>query len=366
MRGMRPLAVGCLTALATLLIAAGAEATPRDFWGVYAFNLPSLEESELMNETGVEISRVQFDWREIEPQAPDVFGQRTYDWVEMDAWVGNLARNGVATQALLLGSPRWLTPSTLHTPMKTSEGQEGWAAFVRAVVDRYGRGGSFWVANPTIPAVPIEVFQIWNEQNSSSRYRPKPDVDEYAGLLRLAEREIRQADPKARVLLGGMFGTPNDLNDSDGSMPAWDFLDKLYALPGAASRFDAVGVHPYSPNLRGVRYQLKKIRASMRKAGDGATAVEVTELGWSSGTSDSFFFFAGRKGQARKLDAAVGMLLEKRRKWNIERIVWLAWRDTQSTEGCGYCEKFGLVKEDLRPKPSFKIFKQYATSARPR
>ncbi len=361
---LRSCAVGVLAALIVLVSAADASALPRKFWGIFPFDLPTTEETGLMRESGIGISRVQFDWRSIEPQPPNVFGQHDYRWAATDAWVGNLARGGIAAHALVLGSPGYLTESNAHTPLQAQGGGGYWRHYVRAVVARYGRGGEFWTANPTIPHRPIKVFQIWNEQNSSARYKPKPKPTEYADLVRIAESEIHAADPKARVVLGGMFGTPNSLDKGDGSVPAWDFLKQLYAIDGFKSRFDAVAVHPYAPDLRGVRYQLRMIRRAMKKAHDGATPIEVTELGWSSGKPGTFFFFKGRKGQAKMLDESFKLLLKKRRKWNIERLMWISWRDTERFKGCGYCEKFGLLREDLSPKPSFHDYVRYAKRGR--
>ena len=38
----------------------------------------------------------------------------------------------------------------------------------------------------------------------------------------------------------------------------------LLQQPGVPQYVDAVGVHPYSPDIRGVRYQLKIMRAQLR------------------------------------------------------------------------------------------------------
>ncbi len=61
--------------------------------------------------------------------------------------------------------------------------------------------------------------------NTVQRYRPKPDPQEYAKLLGIAGTEIRQADPGAEILPGGMFGTPQTPNSYD----AWDFMRMLLA-----------------------------------------------------------------------------------------------------------------------------------------
>ena len=51
--------------------------------------------------------------------------------------------------------------------------------------------------------LPIRVWQILNEQNSSKYFAPKVDVKKYAKLLKAASAAIYQQDRKADVVLGG-------------------------------------------------------------------------------------------------------------------------------------------------------------------
>ena len=45
----------------------------------------------------------------------------------------------------------------------------------------------------------------------------------------------------------------------------WRFLDRLYGFKGAKKTFDAVAIHPYSPNIKGIEYQLKKRAGGHRR-----------------------------------------------------------------------------------------------------
>jgi hypothetical protein len=63
-------------------------------------------------------------------------------------------------------------------------------AFAAAVAARYGVGGSFWAANPQLPYLPIEQFEIWDEANSDNFWIYIPnnawtnaDAAAYAQLL---------------------------------------------------------------------------------------------------------------------------------------------------------------------------------------
>jgi GH35 family endo-1,4-beta-xylanase len=349
-----------LAALAALALPAGSSAgLPDDFWGVDSVHEPPSNEFALMKDTGVEVFRMPMSWRSVEPNAPiKVLGQvrHTYDWAATDRIVRRASEQGIQLHAGLIDTPAWVASDARTSPVRSKEGAEGWRDFVAAVVKRYGRGGDFWLENPTLPVNPPIAYQVWNEQNTDGRYLPKPNPKEYARLLTIAGEQIRASEPGAQILPGGMFGTPQTAQ----SMDAWDFMRILLSQPGARRYIDAVGVHPYSPDLRGVKYQLKTMRKALDKAGAADVPLQVTELGWSSGVHDAFFFFKGPKGQARMLRKSFGLMLDKRKKWNLERIIWFSWRDVSKEEqkGCIYCMKFGLLREDLSRKPSYTAFRR--------
>ena len=65
-------------------------------------------------------------------------------------------------------------------------------------------------------------WQIWNEPNLKKYFAPAPSPGQYARLLQISYPSIKQVDPKAQVVLGGMTGR--------GDVSAVDFLKKLYAV----------------------------------------------------------------------------------------------------------------------------------------
>jgi hypothetical protein len=358
---LRPtlLAATILAGIALIAPATGSAKLPDDFWGVDSVHEPPSNEFALMQSTGVEVYRMQLSWRSSEPKPPvELLGtvQRTYDWRVTDRIVRRAAERGIALHAGLIDTPGWVARDARTSPVRTREGRDGWRDFVAAAVDRYGRGGDFWAENPGLPVNPPIAYQVWNEQNTDGRYLPKPNPKEYARLLTIAGAQIRAREPGAQILPGGMFGTPQ----TDKSIDAWDFIRVLLDLPGVRRYVDAVGIHPYSPDLRGVKYQLRKMRKALDRAGADEIPLQVTELGWSSGVHDPFFFFKGPKGQARMLRKSFALMVDKRKKWQIERIIWFSWRDVGrgDAKGCVYCQKFGLLRQDLSRKPSYKVFRK--------
>jgi hypothetical protein len=346
------------------LPATGEASVPAHFWGVDSVTEPTGAEFGLMAQTGVEVYRMPMSWAQIEPSAPvNVAGKevRSYNWAEPDRLITRAAQTGIAPHVTLIDTPYWIDPDPRTSPIRTRKGERGWRDFAAAVVARYGRGGEFWALHPELTVDPPIAYQIWNEMNTVQRYRPRANPKEYAKLLGIAGTEIRAAEPGAEILPGGMFGTPQTPDSYD----AWDFMRILLEQPGARKFIDAVGVHPYSPDLRGVRYQLNKMRATLDKAGLPGIPLQVTELGWSSGVhKDKFFFFKGPRGQARLLKRSFTLFLKNRERWNLERVIWFSWRDVNKEEvppGCTYCRKFGLLHEDLSAKGAYDEYKRFAT-----
>lgn len=330
---------------------------PENFFGVDSVHEPPTAEFELMKQSGLDVFRAPAIWRIVEATPPTVIaGQtfRTYDWSEIDIYFRRAALTGTRIQLGITGTPFWVNPDIDYSPMQSQEGVAGWSDYTLALAERYEAGGSFWKENPGLPVSPPLTYQIWNEQNTSARYKPVANiVGEYAGLLRIAGSQIRSVNPDAEIIPGGMFGTPQ----TEDSLNAWTYMKKLLGKPGTRQYIDAVAIHPYSPDLRGIKFQFKKMRKVLRRADLPGKPIYVTEFGFSSGVSDRFFFFKGRKGQGKWLRKSYKLMIQKRDKWNLERIIWFAFRDVEQREipeGCGFCSKFGLFKTDLRPKPSAK------------
>ncbi len=135
--------------------------------------------------------------------------------------------------------------------------------------------------SPTSTPQPIREWEIWNEPNSSVFWSPKPDPVAYGELIKSSSKTLNKVDPKAQVMSGGMFATPQ----SDGAIVSYDFIDQLYAQDGVDDAIDVVGVHPYGPDLDSVTSQVEDTRKALDKAGSD-TGLWVTEIGWGSDPDD--------------------------------------------------------------------------------
>jgi hypothetical protein len=204
---------------------------------------------------------------------------------------------------------------------------------------------------------PVRSWQIWNEPNFNLYWRPDPAPRRYARLLRAAAGAIRAHDRDAEIVLAGIAPV------RDGIAP-WDFLGRLYQLPGIRRSFDTVALHPYSAGPLDLKQQLDRIRRVIVRAGDRNTAIAVTELGWASAGPGGPGVL-GRRGQARMLRRAFGLLARGRARWRVQRVSWYSWRDTAHSveEGCTFCQHSGLFTRSGEAKPAWASFRRFSDPA---
>jgi hypothetical protein len=344
-------------ALAVCLLSIGLGATgatgasaglPKSYYGVVPQTPLGGGDFSRMAGGGVASIRIKVDWSNIQPTAGGGF-----NWAKTDADLQGATANGISPLLDLVGAPSWATGckhgDCVHVaPVGSRKARRAWKHFCAAVEARYGPGG-------VLGAKSVRDYQIWNEENSSAQYKPHPSPSGYARLLKLAAKSIGGGDSKARIVLGGMFGTPG----SPDAIYSWTFLKHLYKRNGIKKFFDAVALHPYSPNVAGIKAQAQLARRAMKHAGDGHTPVWITELGWASNHSSSQLS-KGVKGQARMLKKGFRLLRHKRHAWNIERVFWYAWQDATRGTICDWCWAAGLVKHDGSDKPAWHAYRKLA------
>ena len=356
------LLVAAAFAALLLLPTAEAGAVGRAFYGVVQAQTPTPAEFETMGATQVGTYRFPLDWSQVQQAEGGPF-----DWSEVDAELENVALNGIEPLPTLYGSPNFIGPHR-EPPLGSSAAEQGWKDFLAAAAERYGPGGEFWTTfaldHPGVDPRPIEWWQVWNEQNSPTFYEPKPSPNQYAELLEISDEALEEVDSGAKVVVGGMFGTPGRKT----AIYSWKFLKRLYQVNGAKRHFDAVALHPYSPNISGLRAQIELARDKMKKVGGRNTPIWITELGWGSAGTKSHPLIKSEKGQKKLLRKSFNLLLDKRGKWKIRRVMWFSWRDPGDGEDiiggvCHWCASAGLFDADLDPKPSFNRFQRF-TGAR--
>lgn len=358
------LSLPLLLSFAVLFVPAGARAVPPGFFGIVPQTSIGAKDLARMRVGGVETLRMPLSW------AGTQHSRRSdYNWSGFDATVAAAAENRIEILPVLSEPPGWATGSSRRMPVDNGRQRRAWAEFVGAAVERYGIRGEFWEehgpgSKKPLPRVPIHAWQVWNEENFF--YFTKPvSPGRYARLLAVSRPAIRRADPRAEIVLGGLFANPKQ--GPPAAMDAIDFLDRLYRSRGVKADFDAVAVHPYAADVGELSRAVEEMRATMIRHGDRRSGLYVTEIGWGSAYNPrAVAFEVGLHGQARELRRAYAYLLANRGRLKLRQVDWFTWKDTQGS--CAFCDSSGLFRQGARfkPKPAWRAFVQVTRRARSR
>ena len=239
-------------------------------------------------------------------------------------------------------SPQWASGS--NSTYAPPQDPETYAAFMRFLAARYSGRVAAW--------------EIWNEPNTDRFWPTGPNATEYVSLLRAAYGAVKEADPAAQVVFGGL--SQND----------YSFVEAAYDA-GAKNWFDVMSVHPYpgphppehssswggriSPN---VFTGYREVRASMLAQNDDKP-IWLTEFGWSTTTTDPWGVTPAQ--QADYLRRAYCVLeqdpyVEVAAWYNLRNNHWNADADEWESQ-------LGLVKSTFERKPSYDAYKGYDPQA---
>ena len=354
-----------------LVPAAASAALPTDFWGIVANEAPEPGQAQTLKQGGVESLRVPINWSAVQPSP----GAEP-DWSSVDPFVRSATEAGISILPFFIGPPSWAIAyegvggarAPVSLPVQTAAQRSAWRELLRLAVFRYGPGGSFWSENPLLPAKPIRIWQIWNEENYKY-FAARPSPSQYGKLVVESFRDLRSADPSARMVLGGLFIQPKggNVKQAPGRIKrayfAADFLEQMYrSTPGVRGKFIAIALHPYSKFYGRLTGEIEEVRAALKKSGDPGRALWLTELSWSSGKPTAANghnqFEKGVQGQTRELTGAFKLLTEKAAAWRIKRVYWFSLTDEPGS--CNFCDGSGLFKKGFVPKPSWSAYKRFA------
>jgi polysaccharide biosynthesis protein PslG len=350
-----------LAALVALLVpvASGGAAggVPKGFFGVAPQGTLTPEDARYMKAGGLESVRFTLIWPAIQPTA-----KSDYDWGYFDEVVEVATQAGLQVLPVINSTPPWLARKSTTLPVKNARQRAAWAAFLGAAVKRYGPGGEFWREHAQVgvnyePAItrpmPIREWQVWNEANFFYFTYPV-STSAYAKLVTISSKAIKRADPGADVVLAGLFGEPTAKGKR--GMPAAEFLDRLYAVPGLRTRFDGVALHPYAVDAETLE-ELTEEFHQVSVDNHDRPKLYVTEMGW--GSQNNFrqvAFEQGIRGQVLQLRDSYRYLIDNQRRLNLKQVDWFSWKDLRGT--CTFCDSVGFFREGARykAKPAWHAF----------
>jgi hypothetical protein len=291
---------------------------------------------------GGSVIRFDLDWARVQPTGP-----ASWDWSAYDRIVSALSARHLTALPILDYTPAWARPSGCASEQCGPADPAAFATFAKAAVTRYAPQG-------------IEVWELWNEQNTS--WLPTPNVSAYGRLLSLTSSAVHAADPAAKVLVGGLAPAVT----AGGTYAPQDFVADLYAA-GLRSSIDGVAVHPYCfPALPGEGQswsgwsQMVAVHDVMTANGDSAKGVWATEFGAPTNGPGSMATYANRAYslhpdhvdldlQARTVDA--GIAAAQTLPW-LRMLLWYSVEDL-GTGSASNVTAYGLLNPNGTTKPAY-------------
>lgn len=359
----RLLAVPVLTCLlvAALVVGNGsAKPLPRPpagFFGIVPQTAVTPQDARYMKAGGIESIRISLPWAGVQPTP-----RSPYNWTGFDQAMEIATRAGLRVLPSIGSPPRWAVKKETTMPVATAKQRNGWSAFLRAAVERYGPGGKFWdehateginyepaIANP----MPIRNWQIWNEPNFFYFAYPV-NTGTFAKLVTISSKAIKSVDPSAKVILGGLFARPKARGVR--GMPATTYLNQLYKKPGFRNRFDGIDLHPYAIDSEELEAMIEEFHEVAVENHD-RPALYITEMGWGSQNDfNQVAFEQGIRGQVRELKSAYSYLLQNDRRLNLKGAYWFSWKDLPGS--CTFCDSVGLFRAGpkFHAKPAWHAF----------
>lgn len=189
-------------------------------YGVFGPPAPFMEQVRTL---GAHLVRVCFTWNQIEPQPG------RYDWSAVDALLDQL-QPGDDLWVTVVSASRWATrQATDFLPASPPRDNAAYQMFVGALVSHCRGIVRYWQCNnePSNPG-------LWSGS-----------AEDYATLASSFAQTVRNADPDARIVLGGCgFDVLSATRDA----PARIFFDEV--LSKAPDSFDLFDIHLYDDPRR--------------------------------------------------------------------------------------------------------------------
>lgn len=358
--------LGLVLALAAgLLLAGGAAAAQAKrsvpplfigatFGGPMLLAPPDVAQAQFpkMSAAGVETIRTPFIWELAQPTKDGPI-----DLAFSDRTVALAAARRMEVMPHIIIAPAWNRLNGSDQRFAPPADASLLAPYVKALVARYGPNGSLWAENPQLPKLPIRNWQFWNEPELQYQWTVPSDVSwsrSYVDALRHFQRAVKEADPAAKVVLAGLTNA------------SWLSLERLYR-DDVKGLFDVAAIHPYTKRPSGVVELVRRFRAVLRRHGDGAKALFVTELGLPASrgrVKSKNSLQTTDRGMATFLEDSYAALAKARRdaRTRVSRVYWYTWASEYEGDMFAFS---GLFRYAGRGQPAARpAYRSFVRTAR--
>jgi len=301
-------------------------------FGVQFYSSPTGARLTYATDAGARWIRKPIAWSVVEPTntTPD-----KYNWSFTDSWVIEATQEGVHLILTLRGQPSWAAIYPQGPVTNTADLLE----YVGALVERYDGDGV-----DDAPGSPVvQHFELYNEPDRVDRWGHNGSG--YAELLRTLRPVVKEANPQANLVFGGMA---LDWFEDQGGPFDRQFLDDALAACSGHDCFDVMNFH-YFPGFRtgweqygaDIIGKTNYVRQRLAEHGFQDMPVIVTETTWCSGAdwgSDELQSRYVGKGYVRAMAAG------------LDVVIWYALDD-----GSDPCLP-GLLTRVLELKPAYAAY----------
>jgi hypothetical protein len=293
---------------------------------------------------GAEGVRTAFRWSRLQPSR-----SAATDFSSTDALVAAAAARGLRVLPVVQTPPAWAAVEP-GNPASPPADLGAVRTVFAALVGRYGPAGSFWTEHPELPRIPIHAWQVFNEPDIRLHWSVQPFAKDYVATLRAAREGLLAADAGATVVLAGLTNR------------SWVALRHIYEA-GGGGLFDVAAVHPYTAAPENVIRIIRYARRVMKRNGDRALPIWLTEFTWAAAegkVDHTTLFHTDDRGQARRLDEFMPLLLKKRKKMRIGRAYWYTWMSAEGREEFDYAGLRRVRGGRRISAPALRVYRRWA------
>jgi polysaccharide biosynthesis protein PslG len=282
-------------------------------------------------ELGITTWRGSLGWDDFEPS------RGAFDFAWLHRFADAAAQDGIDLRPYVAYTPAWASAGGTDTDTWNDPPRslDDWGRFISALATALGAHNN------------VRSLEIFNEENVKQWWDGTPA--QYRAVLDRAAREVRAANPRLQVILGGMV------------FPDSEWLEQICANGAARPLFDALPFHAYPetwtpPQVDLERYLGPQFQSGFVSAADancGRRPIWINETGFA--TTEG----VPEEAQARWWARAIATFASEPR---IEQIGVYEIKDlAKEREAIGGTANYhlGLQRVDRSKKPAFATVRMF-------